>query len=244
MSNVVVTGFMGTGKTSVGREVARRLGRPFVDMDAEIEARAAKSIPRIFAEDGEAAFRRMEAALCEELSAQQGACPELAEGKETRFSGKNLVSKLVEGLVIATGGGALVDPANRALMMGSGVVVCLTCDAEEILRRVSAGSNPDRPLLHVADPCAEIKRLLKVRQEAYAAIPWQVDTTSLSVKEVTARVVEIAGIITLPVRYPGGEYPIHIGDGLLTRIGGALRAAGVPEGSRVAVVSNPTVAPL
>jgi len=56
--NLIITGFMGTGKTAVGREVARRLGRPFVDMDAEIEARANKSVPRIFAEDGEAAFRQ------------------------------------------------------------------------------------------------------------------------------------------------------------------------------------------
>ena len=67
MIHVIVTGFMGTGKTVVGRKVAQRLGRPFVDMDAEIEARAAKTIPRIFAEDGEAAFRGIEAALCKEL---------------------------------------------------------------------------------------------------------------------------------------------------------------------------------
>jgi len=225
MTNVVVTGFMGTGKTTVGREVARRLGRSFVDVDAEIEARAGKSIPRIFSEDGEGAFRQMESALCEELSAQQGPCPELAEG-----------------LVIATGGGALVDPTNRALMMKSDTVVCLTCDVDEILRRVSSGGNSDRPLLDVADPRAEVERLLELRREAYAAIPWQVDTTELSVEEVATRVVEIAGVITLPVRYPGGEYPIHIGSGLMAHVGGALRAAGVPRGSRVAVVSNPVVA--
>jgi shikimate kinase/3-dehydroquinate synthase len=219
MSNVVVTGFMGTGKTAVGREVARRLGRPFVDMDAEIEARAGKSIPRIFAEDGEAAFRQMEAALCEELSARRG-------------------------LVIATGGGALVAPANRALMTRSGTVVCLTCAVDEILRRVNAGGNPDRPLLNVADRRAEIERLLEVRREAYAAIPWQIDTASLSVEEVVARVMEVVGVITLSVRCPGGEYEIHIGNGLLAHIGGALRAAGVPDGGRVAVVSNPVVAPL
>ncbi len=254
MTNIVVTGFMGTGKTAVGREVARRLGRPFVDMDAEIEARAGKPIPRIFTEDGEAAFRRMEAALCEELSAQNG-------------------------LVIATGGGALVDPTNRALMMGSGTVVCLTCDVDEILRRVS--DNLHRPLLNVADPRAEIVRLLEARREAYAAIPWQIDTTGLPIEEVAERVVGIvsasdvnaqaerakpcglesspegaslfqhggsapcdADVITLSVHYPGGEYSIHIGDGLLAHVGGALRAAGVPEGGRVAVVSNPVVAPL
>ena len=217
MTNIVVTGFMGTGKTAVGREVARWLGRPFVDMDAEIEARAGKPIPRIFTEDGEAAFRRMEAALCEELSAQNG-------------------------LVIATGGGALVDPTNRALMMGSGTVVCLTCDVDEILRRVS--DNLHRPLLNVADPRAEIVRLLEARREAYAAIPWQIDTTGLPIEEIAERVAALADVITLSVHYPGGEYSIHIGDGLLAHVGGALRAAGVPEGGRVAVVSNPVVAPL
>jgi shikimate kinase/3-dehydroquinate synthase len=219
MTNVVVTGFMGAGKTAVGQEVARRLRRPFVDMDAEIEARAGKSIPRIFAEDGEAAFRRMEAALCEKLSAQRE-------------------------LVIATGGGALVNSLNRARMMESGTVVCLTCDVDEILRRVEEGGNSDRPLLNVADPRAEIARLLELRREAYRAIPWQVDTTGLSVAEVTTRVIEISDVITLPVRYPGGHYEIHIGNGLLAHVGGALHAAGVPENSRVAVVSNPVVTPL
>jgi len=146
--------------------------------------------------------------------------------------------------VIATGGGTLVDPANRALMLGSGTVVCLTCDVDEILRRVNGGSNPDRPLLDVADPRAEIERLLGVRREAYGAIPWQIDTTALSIPEVVARVVEIASVITLPVRYPGGQYDIHVGNGLLAYVGGLLRAAGVLSGTTVAVVSNPDVAPL
>ncbi len=217
MGNIILTGFMGTGKSAVGREVARRLGREFVDMDAVIEARAGKPIPRIFAEDGEAAFRQMEAALCAELSAR-------------------------DGLVIATGGGALVNPDNRARMMASGNIVCLNAAPDEILRRVSDHS--DRPLLQVADPRARIVELLAARREAYAAIPWQVDTTALTVAEVAERVIAIAGFETLVVHYPGGEYPLHVGVGTLAHVGGALRAAGAPEGSRVAIVSNPTVAPL
>jgi shikimate kinase len=82
--NIVLTGFMGAGKTAIGRVVAEKLGREFVDMDAEIEARAGRSIARIFREEGESAFRHMEAMLCAELSERQG-------------------------LVVATGGGALLD---------------------------------------------------------------------------------------------------------------------------------------
>ncbi len=215
--SIVITGFMGPGKTSVGRAVADRLGYEFVDMDAVIETRAGKPIARIFAEDGEPAFRRMEAALCEELGARKG-------------------------LVIATGGGALVNPANRVRMMASGAVVCLTCSVEEILRRVDG--NADRPLLAVADRRAQIERLIETRREAYAAIPWQIDTTAFTIEEVADQVIELAGIITLPVHHPEGQYDIHIGDGMLTHIGGALRAIGIAEGSRIAIVSDTVVAPL
>jgi len=217
--NLVLTGFMATGKTRVGREVARRLGRPFVDMDAVIEARAGKSIPSIFADDGEAAFRRMEAELCRELGGESG-------------------------LVIATGGGALIDAANRQAMMRQGMVICLSSDSDEIQRRLSRNDAADRPLLDVPDPQAEIVRLLAERQDAYAAIPWQVDTTRLSVDAVVEEVIRLAGSVTLQVSYPGGAYPIQIGDGLLRHAGGALRATGSVPGDRVAVVSNPEVMPL
>lgn len=223
--NLILTGFMGTGKSSVGRETALQLGRPFVDMDTEIEMRAGKPIPRIFAQDGEAAFRRLEATLCEELSDQGG-------------------------LVIATGGGALVDPVNRARMAESGTLICLTCSEDEIIQRLNvAAANAealprDRPLLDRADPRAMIGQLLAERQEAYAAIPWQVDTTGLSISEVSQRVIEIANTITLPVCTPGGDYDIHIGNGLLAHTGEIVRAAGVPPGGRVALVSNPVVMPL
>ena len=215
--NIVLTGFMGTGKTSAGRAVAERLGYEFVDMDSVIEARAGKPIARIFAEEGEPAFRRMEAALCEELSAR-------------------------EGLVIATGGGALLNPDNRARMTAGGAVICLTCGVDEILRRVDG--NTDRPLLAVADRRAQIERLLETRREAYAAIPWQINTTALTIEQVADQVIGLANVITLPVHHPQGKYDIHIGNGVLKHIGDAMRAIGIAEGSRVAVVANTVVAPL
>ncbi|MCX7681944.1 MAG: 3-dehydroquinate synthase [Anaerolineae bacterium] len=215
--NLVITGFMGTGKSVVGREVARRLGRPYVDMDAVLEERAGKPIVRIFAEEGEPAFRRMESELCAELCRQRG-------------------------LVIATGGGTLVDQTNRALMMESGTVICLNATPDEILRRV--GHSSRRPLLNVPDPRAEIERLLEIRRQAYASIPWQIDTTGLPLEEVVRRVLGLAQTITLTVHYPGGTYPVYIGTGLLEHIGGVVRSTGAAESSRVAVVSNTTVAPL
>jgi shikimate kinase/3-dehydroquinate synthase len=217
VNSLIITGFMGTGKTAVGREVARRLERRFVDMDAEIEVQAGKSIPEIFAQDGEEPFRQMEAALCQALSAR-------------------------DELVIATGGGALVDPRNRALMMASGHVICLDAHPGDIFRRVSDDEN--RPLLDVEDPRAEIERLLAVRRNVYAAIPWHVDTTDLSIGEVADRVTALAEAVVLPVRHPGGQYDVTIGEGMLDHAGGALRAAGIPADTRVAIVSNDVVAPL
>jgi len=217
--NLTLTGFMGTGKTSVGREVAARLGRPFLDMDVEIEARAGKTISQLFADEGEALFRQMEADLCRELSAQQG-------------------------LVIATGGGALVHavhgPENLRRLTASGPVICLSCGADEIVRRLEAAQ--DRPLLDVDDRRAEIEALLARRREGYAAIPRQIDTTELSEAQVVEAVLAAARSILLPVHHPGGWYPIHVAPGLLGQLGPLIRETLDVE--QVAVVTNLTVAEL
>ena len=218
--NLIITGFMGTGKTVVGREVARRLGRQFVDMDEVIAQQAGKPIAAIFAEDGEAAFRRLEARLCQKLSQRRG-------------------------LVIATGGGMLVSEANRRRMAGSGWIICLSCRVEEMLRRLARAD--DRPLLQVADRQVEMERLLESRREAYAAMPAQLDTTDLSTEEVVERVIglwqtwreEQGTEIVLPVRAPGGGYAIHLRYGALSCLGQRLREAGLD--GQVVIVSNPTV---
>jgi 3-dehydroquinate synthase len=217
MRHIVLTGFMGTGKTTVGLEIARRLRRPFLDMDAEIEARAGKPIPLIFAEEGEAAFRAMEAQLCRELSTQQG-------------------------LVIATGGGTLVDPANRALLLHDSLGICLTAHPDEILRRLQDTNY--RPLLDVEDPRAEIERLMAARCTAYDAIPWHIDTTGLSSRVVVRRVMEVVSIISLPVEHPNGMYQVYIANGTLAFVGDVVRASGAGCQGLVAVVANRAVAQL
>ncbi|RME72383.1 MAG: shikimate kinase [Chloroflexi bacterium] len=153
--NIILTGFMGTGKSTIGQLVADRLGREFVDMDTLIEQREGRSIPQIFAESGEPYFRRLEASLCRELSAPRG-------------------------LVIATGGGALVPEANLRAMEAGGLVICLDCQPAELWRRI--GQSDNRPMLAEQDEgrFARLSNLLKQRGPAYARIPHHLDVTHLT----------------------------------------------------------------
>ena len=221
--SIVLTGSMGAGKSTVGRAVAERLARPFVDMDDEIEARVGRTIAEIFADEGEGAFRRHERSLCRELTDR-------------------------DGLVIATGGGALLDCDSRDRMIRAGTVICLTCAVDELVRRLDGTMH--RPLLHDAqrDSSETLRRriedLLASRRDVYEGLPWHVDTTARSIDEVLSDVLAMATATTLRVTHPGGSYPIRIGAGLLRFLGDAARQAGVPAGSAAAVVSNDVVFPL
>lgn len=141
--NVYLVGMMGAGKTTIGRQLARRLNRRFLDTDHEIEARTGVKIPVIFEIEGEAGFRRRESQLIEELAAD-GGC------------------------VLATGGGAVLDPANRAAMRRSGVVVYLLVTPELLWERTRNDKN--RPLLQVADPRARIEELFQLRDPLYREV--------------------------------------------------------------------------
>lgn len=215
-ANIVITGFMGTGKSSVGRLVAARLGRPFVDMDPLIEEREGRSIAEIFAMRGEPDFRAVERELCRELAARSD-------------------------LVIATGGGALIDPANREVMEGNGVLFCLCCEPQEILHRLALAE--DRPLLDVEDRRWRIEVLLAQRREAYAQIPHQIETTGRTIEEVAEEVIRLARATRrITVRAPTGQYDIHLARSALPQIGELLSEWGQPSG--VALVSNATLWPI
>ncbi len=221
--NLILTGFMGTGKTTVGQLLAQRLGRPFVDMDAQLEALFGKPIPQIFAEEGEEGFRAAEARLCQELGRQQG-------------------------LVIATGGGALVNPASREALARSGPIVCLTAAVDTLLERLDLAQ--DRPLLSGDRERrrAQIQTLLAQRQNVYAGFALQVDTSGRTPEEVVEQVLEalalqrwLPGATRIPVPTPQGTYPIYIGPGLLERLPDLLAEHRLPPGP-VAVVSDQQVA--
>jgi shikimate kinase len=162
--NLILTGFMGTGKTTAGRQVARRLGRPFVDMDALIETRAGRTITQIFEGEGEPHFRKLERRLCQELATRNE-------------------------LVIATGGGTLVDADNLATMTASGLVVCLNCRLDVLWERLVQAR--DRPLLDAANRRAQVVALLAQRQAAYWRIALRVDTTERSMTETVAEILRI-----------------------------------------------------
>ncbi len=152
--NIILTGFMGCGKTTAGRLLAAELGGRLLDTDRLIVQQAGQSIAQIFALQGEAAFRIMERQLAVQLAAQ------LAQGKN---------------LVIATGGKMMLDPVNVKVLSEHGVIVCLTASAEEILRRVQGDTDTVRPLLGEGVSISSIRQLLAERRAGYAAFP-QVST--------------------------------------------------------------------
>ncbi len=208
-ANIILTGFMGTGKTTVGEIVARKLNREFVDMDAEIEARAGLPITQIFARQGEAAFRAMERRLVYELA-------------------------LRNGLVIATGGGTLIDPDARDTIGRSGKIFCLNASEAAISARLALTS--DRPL------AADWQRHLAARQNAYAQMPYQIQTTDKSPAAIASAIIALDEG-ELYVKTPdGGGYPIYLGSGLLGQLHQDADALGLA--GHVVVVSNENVAPL
>ncbi len=166
--NIVLIGFMGSGKSTVGRELHHRLGYPLVDMDHVIEQRARKPITAIFADEGEDAFRDMETALLEELN----------DPASTRR-------------IISTGGGVIGRERNRALLRHLGYVVWLHAPLAVILDRTAR--NHDRPLLHTDDPVARVEALMNVRLPLYAeAAHLQVDTAGLDAGELATGILESA----------------------------------------------------
>lgn len=134
---------MGSGKTTIGRALAKKLNKRFVDADHEIEARTGATIPLIFEIEGEAVFRQREADVIRDLTAQQG-------------------------IVLATGGGAVMDPQSRAFLHARGTVIYLRASVASILQRTS--HDKSRPLLQTADPKARIEELARLRGPLYEEV--------------------------------------------------------------------------
>jgi shikimate kinase len=156
--NIVLTGFMATGKSTVGALLAKKLHRVFFDIDTAIEHRTGLVIPRIFAEYSEPFFRAIEKGLCHEVALQKN-------------------------LVVATGGGAVVDEDSRNALLKTGFVVCLVASPEEIEARLK-GSDL-RPL------AGEWRERLAQRQKIYESLPNKVDTTGKSPEAITEEILQL-----------------------------------------------------
>lgn len=162
--NLYLVGFMGVGKSVIGRRVARELGYRFVDSDRVIEREQGKRIPAIFADSGEAHFRRLEREFIE--SGHPG-----------------------EGCVVSCGGGLVVQEGMKERLRERGVVVCLFASVEAIIERT--GRNKNRPLLDVPDPAAKIRALLKEREPIYMAAGPCITTDGRSIPEVVGHMIRI-----------------------------------------------------
>jgi len=214
---IVLTGFMGTGKTSVGKELSRKLGYQFIDTDVLIESREGKPVSLIFKENGEDYFRKLEQAVVREVS-------------------------LMNNIVIATGGGVIKNRNNVENLGRRGIVIWLKADPGIILKRVMLEGGK-RPLLEVEEPLKEINKLLTERKPLYTQADASVDTNYITPEETAEEILEMlaldARLVTVDLKER--SYDIVIGSKVLNKLGLRLKEF---RPSRVAVVSNKTVFPI
>ncbi|BCK86337.1 3-dehydroquinate synthase [Sideroxyarcus emersonii] len=224
--NIILVGMMGAGKTTVGKLLARQLGKTFIDSDEEIQRRTGVTIPHIFDVEGEAGFRVRESSVIQELLD-------------------------ANDIVLATGGGAVLNAQNRLLMRQHGVVVYLKSNVHDLWQRTRHDHN--RPLLQTANPRAKLQELYDLRDPLYMeAADIVIHTGKQSVQILLERLQhkleelrQMTGsektMQTLSVGLAERSYPIHIGDGLLDHA--ELLLPHIPN-KRAMIVSNTTVAPL
>ena len=165
--SLFLTGPMGAGKSTIGRQLAKQLGMPFYDSDHEIESRTGVDIPLIFELEGEAGFRKREAAIIDELT--------------------NLPD-----IVLATGGGAILDPENREHLKSRGRVIYLHATVNQQLRRTRKDRN--RPLLQTENPRAKLEELLEIRDPLYRETAGLiVETDGMRVRDVVKKIMRRLG---------------------------------------------------
>ena len=163
MKNIVLVGFMGTGKTVIGKKVAEKLGHEYLSTDDLIEQLSGKKISEIFAQDGEPVFREMECNVVKDISEK-------------------------EDLVIDTGGGIVLNSNNVHLLRKNGNIICLWASSEVIYKRVKKHTH--RPLLNVPDPLKKINDLLEKRRPFYESADYFINTDDMTLDEVSVAITD------------------------------------------------------
>ena len=161
--NLFLTGPMGAGKSTIGRQLSRQLNMPFHDSDHEIEQRTGVDIPLIFELEGEAGFRKRESAVIDELTQ-------------------------LDGIILATGGGAILDPQNREHLASRGTVIYLHASVNQQLKRT--GRDRNRPLLQTPDPRKTLEELMAIRDPLYReTADIVIDTDGMRVMDVVKQII-------------------------------------------------------
>ena len=212
--NIILTGMMGTGKSSVGRILANRLGLSFIDMDEYIEKKHGMSIEEIFNIQGEDYFRK----------AEQDACQELSKSKNK---------------VIATGGKSLLDERNLEKIFSSGLVFTLLCRTEEVFQRIKTQESR-RPLLQ-DDLRKDIENIYKQRETAYLNLPNKIETSGLSIVQVVRKILDYlrGEEIEIALNVLGKETSIFVKRGLFSGIEQYLK--NIPHDGRIFILSDKNV---
>lgn len=163
-SNIYLVGFMGSGKTTVGKEVAQKMNMQFIDLDGLIEEKQGQNIVDIFAQKGKDYFRKLEAEAVKDIS-------------------------MVSNMVVACGGGIVLNRDNINIMEDRGLLVCLDASPEIIYERTKGYTH--RPLLNVDNPKEKIEEMIKKRAPFYQQVEKHIDTSDLSVSEVSKKVLNL-----------------------------------------------------
>jgi shikimate kinase/3-dehydroquinate synthase len=232
-SNIAITGFSAAGKSVVAEKIAERLNWTFIDTDAEIVRLSGKSISEIFKQDGEEKFRQLERKVLKQACHRRNA-------------------------VIATGGGAIIDPENQKLLLETSVIVCLEAEPETIYQRLLNdtlyAANPViRPLLAGGNPLERIRQLKSKRQSYYAIADWTVHTDNLTIDEVSREVIRgwqyvnkhqsgkkaAEADLACTVETETASYPVFVGWGILDKLGERMKQADLS--GTASIISDKTV---
>ena len=210
MKNIILTGYMGVGKSTIGKKLAENLSMEFIDMDVALELRIGMSIVDFFSHHGEQEFRQIESELCQELAAQ-------------------------ENVVIATGGGTLINLENQSIFTENleNHIVNLQASLNTIRSRITKNEKNKRPLFD-----SKLKQRYQTRQPIYLSFPYQIDTENKTINQICNEIDSIFKFTQLNIKTPTNQYPIYIGNHCISNLISWLRKSGFENQTKICLITD------